>query len=461
MLAFVRGGDISAAKGVVEWARVHASRTAAWRCAVFFAQEQLAAVMRAHPSVGQLSSGVLNAHEQEIVADVLQHLAPIVAAVDKQVENELESQALEAAMFANGWLARRTKSEDLARILATRTPVPMALAQAALAGHIAASPELPERLREEHPTSFQAKCLAALVEGKVLGCHRAAFQAAKALISEASSDSDREQLVRVLIDLAQGVGDEANRDVDRLTESLSRDQRLRKLLAADRLLKKGAYAEADPILAETRDETDPTWLQLAANQHLQAGEVTRAIDLLLKATALLPDPKLIGATARIACEHNKQEAAAEALGRLLKVRPDDIPAHRSLAELYAQMGDYARAANQYRELVGAIAQRSEDHDPSRGQADRINQAICLARSNQLEESLEVFRSLCKQPDPPLRALLGLAEVLTALGRAEEAFNTLRQVQDKYWGESEFVQEFLQAAYRSGNDDAGHQAMVQL
>lgn len=461
VVALVRAGDPPAARRTIEWAKDNTSRTTASRCALFFAQEQMARVLRLRGVPARLAPGTLTTAERQLVRDAIDVLQPLLVGIGGRIENELESQAVQAALEAYHWLAEKGECERLGKALATRKPVPLALAQAALAGRVEPSVDLPKRIRDEHPDSFDAKCLAALVEGKVLGHHREAFLAAKALIGETSSESNREQLAKILIDLAQDVGDEADQEVDRLAPTLTRDQRLLKLLSADRLLKKGAHAEAEPILAETVNETDPTWLQLAANRHLQAGEAPAAIDLLLKATALLPDPVLLTIIARIACEHDRPGAAAEALDRLLKVRPGDISAHRSLAELYAQIGDFARAANQYRELFCAVAQCREDRDPSREQADRINQAICLARSNQPEESLDVFRSLCTQHDPPLRALLGVAEVLTALGRAGEAFQTLRQVKDKYWGEPEFVQEFLQSAFRSGNEDAGHQAMVRL
>jgi tetratricopeptide (TPR) repeat protein len=451
--ALVQAGESDVARRAVDWARAHASRVTALRCAFFFAQEGLVSIIRQRSDSRPIVAGDLTPAEQGRVSEVVAVLTPVLAAVGERIENELESQVVQAAFQAYDWLGNRQEVERLATVLESRRPVPLLLAHAALQKRISLPDGLAERLRAEHETSFEAKLLAILVEGSLQERVQDAYLAAKDLAFRTSSEEEQERVAAIIVGLAQNLVEPGARDeAEQLAESLLKNERFLKLLRADRLLRRGTLDRASEILEETRDETDPLWLQLNAKRMLQAGEGAAGAECLLKAGLVLPDPDILRTAASLAFEHGRIDLCLIALERLIAINANDARAYRHLATIHADTGNFARAAEQFQRLAELSLLEG---------SDRFNWSLCLAKAGDFSTCLGVLDGYSDPENIPLGACLLRAECLVALGDPASAFDSMKAHKSTSWDQPDFLREFVKLGFMSSNEAEGHEALLQL
>lgn len=453
--ALARDGDLAAARAIIAWAHSKADRTTWRRCLLRYAD---ARYQRALERIGPgepILPGDLHADEAEMLRDALEILRPNLLNVEGQgrVDNEIESLSIQIALHAASLLGEHSRAAAFAKLLTTRTPVPLVLPRFALEHLLTTADDLPERLRRGHPDSFGAKILAVLLEAEHQQHPLAAFEEAKALVPTASTDEDREVLCNVLNEVGQRVGLDALSQVDAIVSALlPKDHRFRRLLAADRLVRRGPLEDARLALEAVRDERDPYWLQLYGNYLLQLGDGRSATDYFARASERYPNPHLLRLAAQVAMDFDRLAIAQGVLERLLSREPDAIPERRGLALAYVRQSLFTQAAEQFGRL-----RQIEPQDVSHG----FNQALSLWRAGHLDESLEAFDTVCATQAPPLRAIIARSELLKTMGRAPEGFNSLLTLRDRFWDDYHYVGAVLSLAYAAQREDIGDQALRQL
>ncbi len=450
--ALARNGEFVRARHMIDHVSKVGDRDTSRRCRLAFAE---AGLRRLLDGLGQDAPRELVPQEREELLDILGVLDPVVpsAASNEPIETEIESKAVQVALNVNGLLRDREQTERFGRLLTARKPVPMVVAAAALLRWIDAPTNLPQRLREEHPGSFDAGLRAAAVEGECLRKPKPAFQAGLDLIEQADSDDQRERLFGVLLSIAQELGEEA---MDKLGENipvlLDTNPHLRSLFRAIDMMRHGDLDGARSILDEIRDEDDPHWLQVQAIYLGATGDKTTAADYLAKATQRLVHPDLLWKTAAVAHEVGHYDDAVRALEQLVLLKPNDVASLENLIALYMRRYDYSNAVRHLEVLTQL--------DPENGEY-RLSYGNVLALSKQTEKALEVYNSICDKSDAPLRGLVKRAQLLKSIGRPGDAFDSLKDVRAQHWDDAQFLAVFLDVAFAAGEEGAGEEALSRL
>ena len=86
--------------------------------------------------------------------------------------------------------------------------------------------------------------------------------------------------------------------------------------------------------------------------------------------------------------------------------------------------------------------------------------MSLASAGNLEKSLELFDSICSQASE-LPALLGRAQLLKAMDRPVDAFNSLHVAREEWWNDPQFLAAFMSTSYAAGKDEDAHRAFLQI
>jgi tetratricopeptide (TPR) repeat protein len=449
--ALARCGDVAGAERAIASTKALPDRVIQQRAVLSFAHGSVERIVARSGNGNRLLRGMLTGDDRALVRRSLDALRNAFAF--DQLQNPLEEYACSLALTWYLALNEKHDAERLAKLLEARSPVPLPLADAVLAGGIPAPENLPARLRSEHPQSFDAKLKAALIEGKFLGRPGPGLAAAIALKEMQLSREERSELLRALVSLADAFGSGAQGLVDSIIpELVNPEDPEGKLFQADRYLRDGDLDAAEALLEGAKDETNPTWLQAAAFLREQRGDVESALALFERAAVEHPHPALLRHAAAFAYQHGRLGASANLLERLAMAEPDDLASRRNLALVYGQMGDFERAATHFRVLRQAQPQES-------GHALRL--AVSLALADQPAESLAVYEDLCARPEAPLEAHLGRSRVLIALNRPGDACEVLEGVRDRFWSRPEFLLALMGAAYAADREDLAGPALRHL
>ena len=449
--ALARCGDAAGAERAIASTKALPDRVIQQRAAFGFAQGSVECIVARSGHGKRLLRGMLTGDDLTLLRRALDALRSAFAF--DQLQNPLEEYACSLALTSHLALNEKHDAEHLAKLLESRSPVPLPLADAVLTGGIPTPENLPARLRFEHPQSFDAKLKAALIEGGLLGRPGPGLAAAIALKGMPLSREQRSELLRALVALAEAFGSGAQGLVDSIIpELVNPEDPEGKLFQADRYLREGDLDAAEALLEGVKDETNPTWLQAAAFLRERRGDVESSLALLQRAAVEHPHPALLRHAAAFAYQHGRLGASANLLERLAAAEPDDLASRRNLALVYGQMGDFARAATHFRVVLQAQPGKP-------GHALRL--AVSLALADQPAESLAVYEDLCSRPEAPLEAYLGRSRVLVALNRAGEACEVLEGVRDRFWSRPEFLLALMGAAYAADREDLAGPAVRHL
>jgi tetratricopeptide (TPR) repeat protein len=449
--ALARCGDADGAERAVAPTKRVQDRVAEQRAAFGLASGAVECVVARSSRRGRLVRGMLSVADRELLRRAVAALKD--AFLFERVQNPLEELACSVALSAHLALAEKQEAARLAPLLQARSPVPLALADAVLSGDVPAPPDLPARLRSEHPESFDAKLKAALIEGRFLGRPGPALASAIELKAMPLSREERSELLRALFALAELFGSGAQGLIDTIVpELVGPEDPEAKLFGADRYLREGNLDAAAALLEEVKDETNATWLQAAAELRERRGDVDGALTALQRAAEEHPHPALLRHAAAFAYHQGRLAVAAGLLERLVAAEPDDLASRRNLALVYGQMGDYARAAAHFRAV----------HEAEPGDAGHaVRLAVSLALADRQAESLSVYERICATGAAPLEAHLGRSRVLVALSRTEEAVEALEAVRERYWDRPEFLLALMSAAYAADREGLAGPALRHL
>ena len=399
--------------------------------------------------------GEFTPEESAGVRAALADLAPLVNALRSthRITSGNEATAIALAMEFHYWLGELEEYRNLSDLLWTWRPIPIQFAVAVLRGALPAPNDLPQRLREERPESFDARHMAAAIEGEHLARPREAIVEAEKLAADGGSQESQHRVAKLLISLANHLPPpEAGPVRERALAMLGSDSRAAQLYAVEALVTDQRFAEAEALLLTLEDQSDPNWLQLAAAVREGRSDPQGAIDLLIQVTERLPHLEIIRQAATLAARHDRSEDAVRLFRRLIAAQPNDIPARGQLALLYVQTGEYEKAADQFSAL-----RRLDPDEPAHG----INEALSLARALRLEESLRVYDALCAGPTPPVEAIIGRAFLLKNMNRADQAFASLEAFRDAYWEHPGFVQAFTELGFASSREREASEGLARL
>jgi nucleoside phosphorylase/tetratricopeptide (TPR) repeat protein len=453
--AFVHVGEIDRAKELIRWAGQQDDPASRRRSILCYADSRLAAAFRGRGTDKPVIPGSVDQAERLALSDVLQTLRPVLLMVqgNGRISDALEEHAVRLALQSEILLGNRAEAETLSTLVATRRPVPLVLAELVLGANLPADGDLPRRLRKEHPGSYEAARLALLLEAKAPGKIAEAFEEALRIDVDALHKKHRPVHFYTLHALAQEIGEEAMKRVERLAPGLlAPDLDSLKLFLADRYLVSNNMEAARAILEELRAEDDPRWLQLYGHLMHRSGQPDAAMQRLLAASQRVPEADLFRQIGRVAYGLGRYDIVAEAMQKVLAFDPSDVRSRVNYAGALIKIGDASGAAEQFR----VLREKAPD-DPWHA----LNEAASLGHSGALEAGLSVYEECCRAAAPKLEAILGRAETLKLLDRLSDAFLSLDKIRDSWWNEPRFVLLYMSVAYAAGMDRQGSLALGRL
>ena len=270
-----------------------------------------------------------------------------VAKANGAAETALETRATLVAFEINRRLGSFDEFHQCAQLILKNEErqIPLDFAIAVLKYGIPVPEDFPDRVRRDHPNTFDAGLLAAMIEAQILHDASRAFDSAYKLHDKAVVREDREQLFKLLAELAQTAGKDAVERVDQLApELIEPEAGFFKLYTAAKYLREERLEAAAKIIDETRNEQNPEWLQMCADLELKRGKNQLATDWMIKAAELLPRPELLAQAAQMAYRDGRVGQAAELLEQLLELNPRDVKARNFLSGLLFELKRFTEAA---------------------------------------------------------------------------------------------------------------------
>jgi hypothetical protein len=444
------------AEKLVKWAATQQDRGKYPQCVVRLADALLVNSLAGQEKGKNIHPHDLNEKEKNNLRAALETLRPVLDPIvaAEQVDSELGVTAVKIAWQINHLRGKRSDVAKLSKLMYTRRPVPLDVARSVFSSYIDPPPDLPERLREEHPNNLEANILAAAVQLSFMGQHQEVFVRAKELIPLANTEGKKEELFRLFQQIWEELEGDALSECERIAALLvSHSPRLCALFEAAKALRARDPDAAIQSLDKEKAEDDIYWLQLRANALAQKHQLGDGVDFLLTAAKMTLDPTLLHKTADLALQAEKTDIATWCYERLVEIQPNNLMARGNLASIYtSHLYDIEKAADQFRVLHGAEPENL---------AHTVNLAICLAQLYRPEESLTLYDEACKRENPDIRAVLGRAELHLSLGNPDAALASLHDFERTFWNDPNFLLRFMNTAYAAGDEEAAHEAFKAL
>ncbi len=453
--AYASVGRRNDALALVDWAGKQDDRSKYPQCVVRLADTTLVrALANQEPGKNILPQDLCET-EQVAVQQVLKDLDPVLSRIvtGGSVDSELGTIAVKIGWQAHHLLGHHDEVATLARLMSTRTPVPTDVARSVMSGYMTPPPDLPRRLREDHPDDLDANILAAVVESH-MGQHTTAYEEAKKLLPLANTNKKKEDLFKLFQQLWQELDGDAVTECERIACPLvDHNAQLKAMFDAARAIRAGNGASALEALDKQKAEDDIYWLQLRGNALMQQGRLAEAVEMFQVAARRTGAPMLLHKTADLAFQAEKVAVAVECYEALIAAQPDNLIARGNLASLYTfHLHDVGKAAIQFQALHEA-----EPGNP----VHTVNLALCLSQLYRPKESLALYDEACKTDHPDLRAVLGRAELHLSLGDPDAACASLQQFRDAFWDSPDFLLACMNTAYAAGDEEFAHEALIKL
>lgn len=444
------------AQEIVIWAASLHDRTRYPQCVVRLADALLVRSLARHKENKNIPPRDLSDEEREKLLHVAETLKPVLdpLIVAGKLDSELGACAVKIAWQVNHLLQRREEVAMLTKLMYTRSPVPVDVARSVLSGYIQAPPDLPDRLRQDHPGNLDANILAAVVQSSCMGQHNEAFTQARELVPLADTNEKKNELSKVFQQIWQALEGDNATECERIAASLvAHNPKLRAMFEAATLLRKGNADAAVQLLEKEKSQENVYWLQLYANALLQKRQLGDAVDLLFIAAKKTFDPILLHKTGDLAIQAKKTDIAMWCYEQLVDIQPQNLMARGNLAHIYTfDHHDMEKASVQFRALHSA-----EPGDPTHA----VNLAICLAQLYKPKESLALYDQVCRQEKPDIRAVLGRAELHLSLADPDTAFASLEGFREALWNDPGFLLAYMNTAYAASKEQAAHDALLAL
>ncbi|MCZ7673705.1 MAG: hypothetical protein M5U34_44635 [Chloroflexi bacterium] len=443
------------ALALVDWASKQDDRGKYSQCVVRLADASLVRALANREPGKNIVPQDLHETEQVAVQEVIKDLDPVLSSIitSGSVDSELATVAVKIGWQAHHLLGHRDVVATLARLMSTRTPVPTDVARSVMSGYLTPPPDLPKRLREDHPHDLDANILAAVVESH-MGQHTTAYEEAKKLLPLADTKEKKEELFKLFQMLWQELDGDTATECERIARPLvDHHPQLQAMFDAARALRAGKGATALEALDKQKAEDDVYWLQLRGNALMQQGRLAEAVEMFQLAARRTGAPMLLHKTADLAFQAEKVAVAVECYEALIAAQPDNLIARDNLASLYIfHLHDISKAAIQFQALHEA--------EPT-NLVHTVNLALCLSQLYRPKESLALYDEACKTDHPDLRAVLGRAELHLSLGDPDVACASLQQFRDPFWDSPDFLLVCMNTAYAAGEEEFAHEALTKL
>jgi len=447
-----RRGD---ALKITEWVSLQEDTSKYPQCVIRLADAYLAHTLSGFEQGRIIVPQDLTGPEQKAILDVLKDLNPVLAPIVKggSVNSERETVAIKIAWQAHHLLGNREDIKLLARLMASCRPIPTDVARSVMSGYISPPPDLPKRLREDHPDDFDAKILAVVVESH-MGNHETAYTNAKKLLQFADTEVKKEELFKLLQEIWQELkGDDVVECENIARPLIEHNSQLKAMFDAMRALRLGKSDLALEALDRQKSKDDIIWLQLRGNALMQKGLLSEAVEMFQVAASRTGSSMLLHKTADLAFQTEKVAVAIKCYEQLIEAEPDNLIARSNLASLYTfHLKDIKKATIQFRALHDAEPDNLEH---------TIDLAYCLAQLYRVEESLILYDMACNVQNPNLRAVLGHAELQLSLGNPDKACALLLQFRDIFWDSPDFLLALMNTSYSAGDDELAHKALCKL
>lgn len=453
--AYAAAGRRGDALELVEWVDKQKGRSKYPQCVVRLADASLARALSDLEPGKNIVPQDLSETERLSVREVLNDLNPVLTPIIKggSVDSELETAAVKIGWQAHHLLGHRDDVGTLARIMSTRNPVPTDVARSVISGYMTPPPDLPKRMREDHPDDFDANILATVVESQ-MGQHTAAFEETKKLLPLADTNEKKEELFKLFQEIWQELDDDTAMECERTARPLvDHNSQLQAMFDVMRALRSGNGDTALEALDKHKAEDDVFWLQLRGNALMQQGRLGEAVDMFQIAGRQTGAPMLLHKTADLAFQAEKIAVAVECYEQLIVAQPDNLIARSNLASLYLfHLQDTNKAAIQFR-----VLHEAEPDNP----VHTVNLAFCLTQLYRPKESLTLYDDACKVQNPDIRAVLGRAELQVSMGNPDAACASLQQFRDTFWDSPDFLLACMNTSYAAGDEDFAHDAFCKL
>jgi tetratricopeptide (TPR) repeat protein len=450
--------DIESARALLDFAAETCE--ASWvdgRCRIAAAEALFCEVLNSSLGAGIVASGGLSDDERQYLEFVIEVLNPIVAPVrlSGRADSTIQRAAVEFASKAYSLLGQFSQIEELVKPMARCQPVPLLLAQLTLVRVCAPPKGLSGRLRAEHPSSFSAHFLAAILDREVYKRSRQSLGHLVALQQKALDQGKEaiEQLCEGLFETASSMDlaalGQARITVDSL---LGESNRYQVYFNAVECLMQGRSADAINELNANPRENDAVWWQIAARAYELSDDMAKAADCWEQACKLMPHPDMLNRFAGLSIQQHRFEDAVRALKSALVHSPDDRIVLEQLGFAHTRLRQFPEASIVFEKLSRLFPDISQY---------RINQAICHVHSGDPRAALAALDSVMDESKPDLQ-LIGLrTDILKSLDRAKDAFHDLNRLRSGFWNDPRFLVLFMDTAYRAGEDKQAHAAFQVL
>lgn len=443
------------AKALIDWVSKQKDRSKYLQCIVLFADASLMRAVSAQTPGRNILPRDLCESEKAAVQQVLKDLNPVLSPIitSGSVDSELATMAVKIGCQAHHLLGHHDEVATLSRLMLTRTPIPTDVARTVMSGYMSPPPDLPKRLREDHPDDLNASILAALVELQA-GDLTIAFEETKKLIPLAITNDQKEELFRLFQQIWHELDGDAATECQFIARPLIvHNPKLQVMFDAARALRAGDGALALDILDKAKTEDDIYWLQLKSSALMQQGHVAKAVETLKLAAHNTGDPMLLSQTADLAFNAKMMNIAVDCYEKLVLAHPKNIVARGNLFSLYAfHLNDIEKAV-----AHGYALHEAEPEN----KIFTLNLAFCLSKLFLPKESLDLYNEACKDERPELRAILGRAELYLSIGDPDAACTSLKQFQDIHWDSPDFLLAVLNIAYAAGDEEFANEALIKL
>ena len=402
--------------------------------------------------------GALKSSDQLLIEQTIDVLWPIAKKV--QFNETIQSRVQESAIYwlsnCLGLLGRLTELAGLVTPLLRHKPIPLVLAQLARSGALdPVPPDLIARIRTEHPTDFNAQLQAVVCEFELLGRFEDAMGSMKRIKQQFPSleTEDKTRFCELLFEVSSRQGGSSIEEGREIIRDLFGEQNQFELyLDTIKLIGAKDFRGALSLLREDERTDETLWWQIVAKCHEQLEDVGEAAKAMEQACELTPHPSMLNDFAGLSMAQKDRSSAIAALERALVAAPRDVKTISRLASICVDVRDNRRAA----ELYSLLSEIEEDIFPH-----KLNQAICLARSSQLDKALIALDSINEPAASSLEVVLTRCQILRSAGQLPRAFEYAAKKKGEFWDDANYVMTLVDLAYRTQQSECASDAMHRL
>jgi lipopolysaccharide biosynthesis regulator YciM len=455
VLALSATGDMERAANFVNWARSQCDVDTANQATIALAEGSYIPAFRDRTNKERVIPGSLSEREKSILDYAKRALELAIKRIEGtgKIDTEIESQLLQRSFDFAYLYGERDQFENIVRLLLTRHPVPLMVAEVTAQNLVKPISGLVERLQSEHPKSFRARFLACLLRIRIYQKDENALDVAREVVPYATTKAEKEDIADLIFELSQGQDAVTRTEAQRLSESIvGPDSPVTTLIKASIALQSGDAEKAMNVLQAEPRPTDPRWLFASAQAAAKLEKPLDSLDFFLRLSRMAPSAEVFRTIANIAKKNDRTEVEMSALESLIAVSPRDIDGRERLAQMHVERMDYVGASRYYEEL----------NEIQPGTLEIIsNLAVSYVFSGKSAKALTLLESAKEKGLSALSLTLMQAKILESEGSARAAFRLVDDGRLKNWDDIDFLLAYMTIAYGAGEEERASEANARL